>query len=126
MVGSGDGGNGEGGGVPHVVILYSGKLCSVDKPTALNKPVAAPGGGALSADSRRRGGWTEKVVKQDDATDRCSCLGLIFTILNICVILGSTTCSLVHIVLPCMRLFADDSALFFENRKTNSQNLIRL
>lgn len=31
MVGSGDGGNGEGG-EPHVVILYSDKLCSGEKP----------------------------------------------------------------------------------------------
>lgn len=43
-------------GVPHVVILYSGKLCSVDKPPALNKPVAAPGGGSFNTDSGRRGG----------------------------------------------------------------------
>lgn len=67
MVGSGDGGNGEGG-EPHVVILYSDKLCSVEKPPALNKPVAAPGGGAFNTDNGRRGGWTEKVVKQEDAT----------------------------------------------------------
>lgn len=99
-----------GGGLPHVVILYSGKLCSVDMPPALNKPVAAPGGGALNTDSGRRGGWREKVVKQDDATNLSSCFGLV---LNICVILGSITCNLVHIVLPCMRSFADDSALFF-------------
>lgn len=45
--------------MPHVVILYSGKLCSVDMPPALNKPVAAPGGGALNTDSGRRGGWRE-------------------------------------------------------------------
>lgn len=67
MVGSGDGGNGEGGG-PHVAILYSDKLCSVDEPPALNKPVAAPGGGAFNTDNGRRGGWTEKVVGQEDAT----------------------------------------------------------
>ncbi|KAJ4937792.1 hypothetical protein JOQ06_002422, partial [Pogonophryne albipinna] len=32
----------EEGGVPHVVSLHSEKLCSVDMPPALNKPVAAP------------------------------------------------------------------------------------
>lgn len=29
-------------GLPHVVLLHSDKLCSVDMPPALNKPVAAP------------------------------------------------------------------------------------
>jgi len=31
-----------GGGVPHVVSLHSDKLCSMDMPPTLNKPVAAP------------------------------------------------------------------------------------
>ena len=29
-------------GVPHVVRVHSGKLCRVDMPPDLNKPVAAP------------------------------------------------------------------------------------
>lgn len=33
---------GGAGGAPHVVSLHSDKLCSVDMPPALNKPVAAP------------------------------------------------------------------------------------
>lgn len=35
-------GDGGGGGTPHVVSLHSDKLCSMDMPSALNKPVAAP------------------------------------------------------------------------------------
>lgn len=85
MVSSGDGGN-EEGGEPHVVILYSDRLCNVDKPPALNKPVAAPGGGAFDTDNGRRRGWMEKVVKQEDAT---GAVALVY----LSLFLGSITCS---------------------------------
>ena len=43
-----------GGGVPHVVSLHSDKLCSVDMPQALNKPVAAPRVEPIAVDRRVR------------------------------------------------------------------------
>lgn len=73
MVGSGDGGNG-GGGQPHVGILYSDKLCGVDKPPALNKPVAAPGGGAFNADNGKET-RLDRECCQAGRRNRCSCSG---------------------------------------------------
>ncbi len=57
-----------GGEAPHVVSLHSDKLCSVDMPPALNKPVAAPrvepiAQRAVGRRVRRRIKWVKRFLQ---------------------------------------------------------------
>lgn len=57
-----------GRGVPHVVSPHSDKLCSVDMPRALNKPVAAPRVDTIApraVDMRLKGEWMWAITMRD-------------------------------------------------------------